>query len=716
MTIGGAFLGGGVELVPAGSCKLVLEIRTEDGRNLATTFSVVGGGQTYTATAGSDGRAELIVPSGVTYTVTTSATGYDGLTAQTVTGDSATIQYVRFEATLPRVKKSGDTMTGSLTIQRASTPSIGVRATEGSYGDVLFYDSGSNRSAFVRGEHTSDYNRLVLGCSNPNGNTINYTMQLFNHATDGVYMLGQTPSNWADNSDKIATTSWINTASSVVHTISNEEISGQKSYLNPIISNIATGRALTCRFSNYTSGENPSSTIDRTVRFEDKNSKNLGHLIYALHPDGKRHLGLTILRHDGTYNEIGVYIKPDGTFSSVAPSTPSDATGKEIATADWSIGKFVQKSGDTMTGNLTLSWQGPPSVTNVNARITKDFAAFTTVGSFLANATDGVIGGIQVLRSAPLGYAASITNVIANNASGTEKSISLVARDNNEAYATCPTPPSKTENSNQIATTSWINSADVICRTVGNQTINGVKTFTSAYVRQTPQNAGAIPTSHIYIPIITVKGADEQEWGYLRMFITKDTKERKWQWCVNKLNDDGTTSESAFIQLVAKTDEYDAYATAPTTPTNATSDEIATAGWVLGKVPKRTTFSTWAELSTLLTNGKPGDMMCITLDYVGDSNIDGFTASDVSIHAFGNFTVEELAVSSGKLTMLEAFGGGEIQYKSTLNRYFAITGFGQMAVGDTSAWALRVPYGGEMNLMLMMDNKVTSCTGFYVSL
>lgn len=121
MTIGGAFLGGGVELVPAGSCKLVLEIHTEDGKNLATTFSVVGGGKTYTATAGADGRAELIVPSGVTYTVTTSATGYDGLASQTVIGDSATVQYVRFEAVLPRVKKSGDTMTGQLSVP--TTPS-----------------------------------------------------------------------------------------------------------------------------------------------------------------------------------------------------------------------------------------------------------------------------------------------------------------------------------------------------------------------------------------------------------------------------------------------------------------------------------------------------------------------------------------------------------------------------------------------------------------
>ena len=34
MAIGGAFLGGGVEVVPAGSCKLELEILTEEWKRL----------------------------------------------------------------------------------------------------------------------------------------------------------------------------------------------------------------------------------------------------------------------------------------------------------------------------------------------------------------------------------------------------------------------------------------------------------------------------------------------------------------------------------------------------------------------------------------------------------------------------------------------------------------------------------------------------------
>ena len=282
MTIGGAFLGGGVELVPAGSCKLVLEIRTEDGQNLATTFSVVGGGQTYTATAGADGRAELIVPSGVTYTVTTSATGYDGLTAQTVIGDSATVQYVRFEAILPRVKKSGDTVTGVLELKESTNVTISIekgQAGAGKYRDFTFYDKGDANGA----------NRIRRGNIRCEVGNVQTAVHLRAYKFDGSVGASLTviqpetgdacalAPSWGiktvdgatvgtnDESDKIVTLKMLSLDPKVVHTVGNETIDGQKTFSNEIVSNIATGRALTCRFSKYTSGENPTNTIEREI-------------------------------------------------------------------------------------------------------------------------------------------------------------------------------------------------------------------------------------------------------------------------------------------------------------------------------------------------------------------------------------------------------------------------------------------------------------------
>ena len=115
MAIGGAFLGGGVELVPAGSCKLELEILTEDRANLTATFTIKGT-STYTVTAGADGRAVYTVPAGQTYTVSVNTTGYDNIASQTVIAESGTVRYVRFEAFSGRVKRSGDTMTGTLAV------------------------------------------------------------------------------------------------------------------------------------------------------------------------------------------------------------------------------------------------------------------------------------------------------------------------------------------------------------------------------------------------------------------------------------------------------------------------------------------------------------------------------------------------------------------------------------------------------------------------
>ena len=728
MTIGGAFLGGGVELVPAGSCKLVMEIRTEDGKNLATTFSVAGGGQTYTATAGADGRAELIVPSGVTYTVTTSATGYDGLTAQTVIGDSATIQYVRFEAILPRVKKSGDTMSDNLSIAKSGVSTLILKRTDANKDHPSYKQLGviraeanngmSSQIEFLRNTPLGYLGSgVIISAYNSTGTQQHLSLYSFDEGVaQEAYV--QHPS-WMvgtnDNSDKSLTIKMANSLPSLVHTTGNEDIAGVKSFTGGW--RVVNATTMDIINQGIPKDAYPTATSQRFINFKDAgNIARAG--LYGGSRANDNHIGLRVY---GSSNFGGIelsYNPNDNTYKVVAPTTKSDATSNEIATANWSIGKFVQKSGDTMTGNLILSWQGPPSVTNVNARITKDFAAFTTVGSFLANATDGVIGGIQVLRSTPLGYAASITNVIANNASGTDATISLVARDNNEAYVTCPAPPSKTDNSDKIPTTAWINSADVICRTAGNQTIGGAKTFTD---NVTLQRTG----SPLYICKHTgiesgVTGNNNQRIG-LEILDSKNLVMGQFQ--TNYSNSLNTKSYIGakdskgnwrYIELHARNDGT-AYAMCPN-PETGDLEKIATADWVLGKVPKKTTFSTWAELNALLVNGKPGDMMCITLDYVGNSNITDFTADDVNIHAFGSFTVEELTVSSGTLTKLEAFGGGEIQYNSIRDRYFAMTGFGQMAVGDLSAWAFRVPYGGEMNLMLMTSDSVTSCTGFYVSI
>lgn len=247
------------------------------------------------------------------------------------------------------VQKSGDTMTGNLTIQRASTPNIGIRATEGSYGDVLFYDSGSNRSAFVRGEHTSEYNRLVLGCSQPNGNTINYTMQLFNHATDGVYVITPTPSSKTDNTDKIATTKWVNQTDFLVHSYGNEDIDGIKTFKSkPIVRKAGYG---SMDFINTNANPNTVGNwaLMHGIGFygtDGTNDLKLGGYYISTNGDGDPRTVIQtrrVIDGETKVGELEIRVKSDGSAIAYAPQPPQSANYTEIVTANWVNTKLADK-------------------------------------------------------------------------------------------------------------------------------------------------------------------------------------------------------------------------------------------------------------------------------------------------------------------------------------------------------------------------------------
>ena len=100
MTIVGAFLGSGVELVPAGYCLLKLQVVTSDRQAMGgSTFTITASGYSDTATADASGRAEILVPSGATYTVslTYSSGSYFNDESQTVIAESATTKFVYFD-------------------------------------------------------------------------------------------------------------------------------------------------------------------------------------------------------------------------------------------------------------------------------------------------------------------------------------------------------------------------------------------------------------------------------------------------------------------------------------------------------------------------------------------------------------------------------------------------------------------------------------------
>lgn len=180
--IGGAFLGGGVELVPAGQCKLELQVMTEDRQNLAGTFTITDGTHTYSTTAGSDGRATINVVSGGTYTVSVSNTGYDNISPQTVIATQSTIKYVRFELPTSNVKVNGaQTINGQKTF--TLTPVF-------SDGRVVLTDNAQS----ISGTKTFSKDIIIANSSSPslelkNGTVARGTTPSSNLSVGGVVMM-----------------------------------------------------------------------------------------------------------------------------------------------------------------------------------------------------------------------------------------------------------------------------------------------------------------------------------------------------------------------------------------------------------------------------------------------------------------------------------------------------------------------------------------------
>ncbi len=105
MTIVGAFLGSGVEIVPAGKTLIKLQVLTSDRQTMGgAIFTISGGGSVVTETADASGRAEKLVDSGYTYTVSlnyatqnVNDTQYFNDEAQTVIANSAESVFVYFD-------------------------------------------------------------------------------------------------------------------------------------------------------------------------------------------------------------------------------------------------------------------------------------------------------------------------------------------------------------------------------------------------------------------------------------------------------------------------------------------------------------------------------------------------------------------------------------------------------------------------------------------
>lgn len=103
MAFVGGFLGGGVEMVPAGQGQLILQWQTPDRENQTATFKINGTGGSFTKVSNSSGYAEQLVPVG-TYEVSVEHEGeYSGDLPITVIVESTQSYLVYFGATMGEI-------------------------------------------------------------------------------------------------------------------------------------------------------------------------------------------------------------------------------------------------------------------------------------------------------------------------------------------------------------------------------------------------------------------------------------------------------------------------------------------------------------------------------------------------------------------------------------------------------------------------------------
>ena len=496
MAIGGAFLGGGVEVVPAGSCKLELEILTEDRANLTATFTIKGT-STYTVTAGADGRAVYTVPAGQTYTVSVNTTGYDNIASQTVIAESGTVRYVRFEAFSGRVKRSGDTMTGTLA---------------------------------VIGGASIDTNGQVIG------------KKL--RATADIH-LGSSPSSYAVIND-----GWIQ---------------------NRTLDETKTDLGVTDKQDKLTAGTN--ITIS----------------------------GTTISAKDTTYD---VATQSANGLMSSADKTKLDGVDSALA------GK-VSKSGDTMTGNLTLekSWAPITTLRVTSASLANPASSVRDLGYTFEDSNGYQIGSLyeRIATNGDL-YLALQTK---SNKSGSEKRSTITIYNNADgsAYANAPSWSVGTnDNSDKILTIKMANSLPSLVHTTGNETIAGWKIFTSNPTIRADNNLEA------GLGLMCNKAVGDID-GWTRNaligFFWKDyvyngfiTTTRDPTNSALEITASNGNGANASILIIQPNNGNSGWATAPTTPTNASGTEIVTANWANSKFQRKITYGTGDPPS----GGQAGDV------------------------------------------------------------------------------------------------------------
>ena len=263
-----------------------------------------------------------------------------------------------------------------------------------------------------------------------------------------------------------------------------------------------------------------------------------------------------------------------------------------VSTLNNSVAGKVSKSGDTITGELITMRSGWNVRTYKSTDI--DATALTSDDKrpYFLRALDKnnkVFGddiifvmSDRVMRQLKTNYYNSDGTVAGSS------TLTIIVGPDGSGYVTAPSWLVGTnDNSNKILTIKMANSLPSLMHTTGNETINGNKTFTNLLTR-----VGTDPWFVVQNLKFTNGALPSAECGWDIQFTDKNNTQMGGLRHVQSSNGGGNTylftrnyNSSGVATLQLKVDANGtSYSLAPTTPSTATSNEIATANWVIARI------------------------------------------------------------------------------------------------------------------------------------
>lgn len=316
------------------------------------------------------------------------------------------------------VNKVGDTMTGGLCVE-TSTPAIDLKDTVEVAGTtpsserlkaVIFRDKNNKAVGRVQNIYlTTGARRTMLNCTDASGNN-SENIYIGYDSNGNVETYAPTPSN-GDNSNKIATTAFVNTVSANKVDKSGDTMTGGLTVENGINIKYAGNKYFIVQntAANYTNTTTPSSSVGLGgFLVQDVNGNNFGGLTLT-HNTSNNVINVIYARRSIGGTEKNAYltigVDSSGNPYATAPATPAlSSNSTNIATTEWVNSKISKESGwtisyhqivntaTTIQGSKTLTYSLATYLPSDNFIYEVLFSVKGTTGSTSGNEADIAVG------------------------------------------------------------------------------------------------------------------------------------------------------------------------------------------------------------------------------------------------------------------------------------------------------------------------------------